>query len=633
MTRIIYFLLVLLIAPEVYSNSREDLAVALIPDSLIAGAHSVVRSAEYILDIEDAGHAVFSLHRVVTILDEAGADELTIYVPYDKYRKIKDVHSVTYDYAGHQINKHMGYEMEDYAMVSDALYSDERVRYLKTGGGSYPVTIDLTTTIQIDGVLDYPDWQIQDRGEAVQQTSCTVLAPVSRMVRWKGYHTAIKPEITRDEKTNQTRMYWVASGLRSQIIPAGPYAARSFLPHIDLAPSDFEIDGRQGSLSTWASFAGAIAGMWQDKKALPEDIQAEVRNMVKDARTDHEKVAILYSYLQHNFHYVSIQVGIGGIIPFDAATVHRCRYGDCKALSNYMCAMLDVAGVRSYPVLINSGERAAAIDTTFPANKFDHVILYAVADGEPEWLECTSTSMEPGLLGTFTENRYGLMVAKDGRLMRTPASVAEHSRLLISHDIVAQKDGSAALTGKVAMCGEFRLAGRERLIGGKENDQLSFLFKGIGIKRPEEVALARPADSGGYISIALHGLLSRISDFQNGSKSFLPATRIAHWYENLSADTASKYNLVLGFPDDKREELVYHLPAGEVSLPPDADLDNGLVFFHRQSIKADDNTVTICTELKMKVHTLPHSEIGLMKQSLQQVNKALQQKVVYTASE
>lgn len=630
MARIISLLLGVWIASYSYAGSRDDLAVALIPDSLLAGAHSIVRSADYTLNIKDVAHAEFTVHRVVTVIDAAGADELIIYIPYSKYRKIKDIHSATYDYAGRQINKHQSYEMEDFAMVTDALYSDERVKYLRTSGGSYPVTIDVTTVMLLEGIMDYPDWQIQGIGEAVQQSSYTVSAPSPGMVRYRAYHSTLTPEVSTDMKTNKTLYQWSVAGLRQQAVPVSSYSSRYFLPRIDFAPSEFEIDGYKGSLTTWSSFAGAIAAMWQDKKTLTPEIKAEILGLVKNTHTDHEKVAILYAYLQHNFHYVSIQMGIGGIIPFDATTVHRSRYGDCKALSNYMSAILEVAGVRSYPVLINSGERTDAIDTTFPGNKFDHVILYVISDGEPQWLECTSTAMEPGLLGTFTENRYGLTIAPDGRLIRTPSSAAERSRLVISHDISMPKDADVSINASVDICGEYRLGGMEHLIGGKENDQLSYLFKYLSIKRPEQVALAKPVDSAGHITLSFHGLSTHVYDFQNGSKFFLPSTYIAHWYANLSSDTSARYNLLLGFPNDKSEVLTYHLAPGDVSLPPDADLDNVLLSFHRKSIKAADNTVTVHTELKMKVHVLHYSDIALMKRSLQQVSKSLQQRVVYT---
>ena len=69
--------------------------------------------------------------------------------------------------------------------------------------------------------------------------------------------------------------------------------------------------------------------------------------MVKNATTDREKAAILYNYMQNNMRYVSIQLGIGGLRPFPASFVDDKKYGDCKALSNYLKSALDAVGVKS----------------------------------------------------------------------------------------------------------------------------------------------------------------------------------------------------------------------------------------------------------------------------------------------
>ncbi|WP_315822799.1 hypothetical protein [Paraflavitalea speifideaquila] len=37
-----------------------------------------------------------------------------------------------------------------------------------------------------------------------------------------------------------------------------------------------------------------------------------MKDLVKDAKDDREKARIIYDYLQKNFRYVSIQLGIGG---------------------------------------------------------------------------------------------------------------------------------------------------------------------------------------------------------------------------------------------------------------------------------------------------------------------------------
>ncbi len=68
--------------------------------------------------------------------------------------------------------------------------------------------------------------------------------------------------------------------------------------------------------------------------------------------TDHltdkrQKVFALYDYLQKNTRYISVQLGIGGWQPFPADYVATKRYGDCKALSNFMVALLKEAGIKA----------------------------------------------------------------------------------------------------------------------------------------------------------------------------------------------------------------------------------------------------------------------------------------------
>ena len=71
---------------------------------------------------------------------------------------------------------------------------------------------------------------------------------------------------------------------------------------------------------------------------LPEDIKKKVHELTDHLKDPREKINVLYDFLQKNTHYISIQLGIGGWQPFPADYVAAKRYGDCKALSNYMIA-------------------------------------------------------------------------------------------------------------------------------------------------------------------------------------------------------------------------------------------------------------------------------------------------------
>ncbi|MBS1617776.1 MAG: DUF3857 domain-containing protein, partial [Bacteroidetes bacterium] len=526
MKKNILLMLVALTARICQAGTREELSVSTIPDSLMRGAHKVVRSEDFDLSVSSPSKIEYTLHKVVTILDEMGADELTISEGYDKFTRIREIRIVIYDRNGKQLNRHTISDMQDYA-AGGAFFSDYRMKYLKTAGGVYPVTADITTTIQRDGVLDYPDWIIQEPGEAIEHSTCQVTMPPSMYLRWKAYHIDIHPEIDDSHKTYK----WSVAGLRAQPPMSGTWSYRHYMPHIDFSPTDFEIDGYKGSMESWEKFSAAVANMWKHQRNLSDTVKAELRQMVKDARNDHEKIAILYSYLQKNFHYVSIQMGTGGIIPFDAQSVHSERYGDCKALSNYLCAALEAAGVSSTPILINAGSREAAIDSSFSANKFNHVILCAMADGQQEWLECTSSAMDAGHLGTFTENRYGLTVAaQGGKLVRTPASAAESNPFFISNDVRIGANGAASISTHISLGGEYRQESCTELYMGKETEQAAYLFKRLCLRQPDELALGTPIDSEARIAMTFTGAGEHVYDFRNGPKMYLSSTRLSKWY-------------------------------------------------------------------------------------------------------
>jgi hypothetical protein len=616
---------------QLCASTRSELAVTFIPDSLITGANAVVRLSEHTLTITSPSQAEYEMHDIVTVLNESAAGQLSQTLSYNQFNKIKDFHINIYDKNGKLLNKHNLADMKDYSLYDGfSLFSDSRLKHIQTNGGQYPITIDRTIIMQYDGIMDFPNWYIQKSNESVQSASLTVEASRGMDIHFKCYNTSIAPVIT----AGKTKVYtWSAAGLKALKTPSESYNESFYYPYVDLSPAKFEIAGYEGSMDSWAAYGKALARMWKGKRKLPDDVAAEIRKMVKDAHTDREKIEILYDYLQMNFHYVSIQIGIGGWIPFDAATVHSIKYGDCKALSNYMCAILNVAGVSSHPVLINAGSNEHPMDTTFPSNHFNHAILCAQADGKPLWLECTSSSMPVGELGTFTESRYGLMIGdSDGAILATPPSDPDLNSIALSHEVSLMSGSKAVIAGSLLLSGEYKSGAKSALKQGTEKEQATYIFSTLHIKQPETFKLSAVRDSGSSISVDISGNSYDIFDFKTGAKSFLPSSFISSWYRNIAADNDRKDDLLIDFPFSKSETLVYHLDSvASVSLPADFDLDNTLVYFHRKCLKEAGNIVTIKTAFRMKRHILHPGEIALLKESLQKVNKYLQQKVILEA--
>ena len=103
-----------------------------------------------------------------------------------------------------------------------------------------------------------------------------------------------------------------------------------------------------------------------------------------------------------------------------ASDVDRVGYGDCKALTNYTKALLNVVGVPSYNTLLYRNPTKTNIESDFVAMQGDHMILCIPQNGTNIFLECTSQDSPFGYQGTFTDDRDVLVVKPEGgEIVRT----------------------------------------------------------------------------------------------------------------------------------------------------------------------------------------------------------------------
>ena len=208
------------------------------------------------------------------------------------------------------------------------------------------------------------------------------------------------------------------------VIPEEPFAVSQeyYDPLMLVGPTDFEMEGYKGNLSTWQEYGKFYYSLYKGRDVLPDDLKKQVHILTDNLKDPYKKIAVLYDYLQKNTHYVLIMFGIGGLQPYDAGYVAKNKYGDCKALSNFMVALLKEAGIRGYPVTIWGGEEVREFVPDFPSHQANHIICAVPVQNDTVWLECTSQSLPPGYLSAFTANRYGLLVNENGgTLVHTPA--------------------------------------------------------------------------------------------------------------------------------------------------------------------------------------------------------------------
>ena len=416
--------------------------IARIPPGLLKDAYAIVRSQQITLTVSAPDEAVFRERRVVTLFNNK-TDYNELNILYNSFNKIGRIRGSLYDAGGNFLRDLEKKEIGDYSAVNNSsLYTDSRLRSLEAYHDKYPYTIVFDYEVRYRDILTYPDWEIQHFHTAVENASMTVVLENNLKLHYKALNIDLQPQITPEGA--KTRYYWEVGNLPA--VRYEPLAPSSFeiLPQVLVSPDVFKADNYTGSMASWQKFGQFQYDLAKGRDVLSAELKTRVRELTATARTDAEKIAVLYRYMQENVRYVSVQLGIGGWQPFDAQYVEKNRYGDCKALSNFMKALLQEAGISSCTALVQAGDAVADLPDDFASSQFNHAILYV--PGPDVWLECTSSNAPPNYLGTFTGDREVLLVTeKGGKLARTPALSPEKNTSAARTDIQVTTEGKAMI--------------------------------------------------------------------------------------------------------------------------------------------------------------------------------------------
>lgn len=414
-------LLILFLLPAVIAYSQSNYAALLIPDTLLKGANVVTRLSEEQLDIRSAGRANYSYKIAYTILNENGAGQATQHEFYDKFRDVKSIDADLFDAMGKKIKSLKNSDIQDMSgNDNEPGMSDNRYKQFGFYYKTYPYTVEFRVEIQLDGLMFLPNWYaVGGANQSVEKSSFELKYPSDLAVKYKAFNYPNTPVQTKDG--DKTVVKWEVKTLPAQKKEPVSPPWYELTPCVFLALQRFEMDKYEGSMESWESLGNFMFKLKQGRDVLPPALKAKVATITSGLTTTRQKVAALYKFMQDNSRYVSVQLGIGGWQPFDAAYVYDKKFGDCKALTNYMYALLKEAGIHSTYTLVKAGRGTSRFMEDFPTSQFNHVILCVPEPKDTIWLECTSQTMPAGYLGDFTCDRPVLMVEETGsKLVRTP---------------------------------------------------------------------------------------------------------------------------------------------------------------------------------------------------------------------
>lgn len=181
------------------------------------------------------------------------------------------------------------------------------------------------------------------------------------------------------------------------------------------------------------------------------EVQAKVNELIKNAKTEMEKVSILTHWVADNMRYSGISMGEGeGFTLHNTQMNYTDRCGVCKDKAALLISMLRCAGFESYPAMTMAGSRIEKI----PADHFNHsVTVVKLSDGKYHLLDPTWVPFVRELWSSAEQQQNYLMGVPEGAdLMETPISPAENHYVRINAKSEIDKNGT--LTGEFTITAE-----------------------------------------------------------------------------------------------------------------------------------------------------------------------------------
>ncbi|HEX6891445.1 MAG TPA: DUF3857 and transglutaminase domain-containing protein [Chryseolinea sp.] len=607
--------------------------VSEIPEDLKQGMYAVIRESEEKFYIESRGSSLHYVRKVITILNSKAKAHAQISVLYDKLMRIEDLRAAVYDAQGNQIKKLRQSDISDQSYVSgSSLFDDNRVKYADLSQAIYPYTVEVEYTLRNRFLYSLPEFFLYEDDEiTTQKAKYTIVYPKELKPRYRLYK--IDPPKLSTEADKRESMSWSFENIRPVKFESFRPNSDKFIPNIKVAPSDFEFDGYVGNMSTWEQFGKWQASLNKGRDVLPESTKQKLREITKDLKTTEDKARAVYSYLQGRTRYVSIQLGIGGLQPFDAMTVDQTGYGDCKALSNYMVAMLKEVGVTGYYTTIRAGSDAADVTADFPSDQSNHIIVAVPNVKDTIWLECTSQTNPFGYLGTFTGDRKGLMITENGgKLVHTIRYTANQNVQSRTAEVSLLKTGDATAKVKTSYSGiQYENGGLHFMLDDQYDDQRKWLQTNTDIpnfdiasfsmvSRKEKIPTAivtvdlnlkRLASVSGKRLFLTPNLMNRSTYIPEKVESRNTNVTIKHGYVDI--DTM-KYRLPEGiYPEFMPQPIKFTSRFGEYEATFTLDQDN-LIYIRK---------------LKMNKGEFPAESYNELVEFYRNLNKADNTKMVF----
>lgn len=374
--------------------------------------------------------------------------------------------------------------------------------------------------------------------------------------------------------------------------------------------------------------------------AMTNKVEELLAPALKMSRQD--KVRALFKFVSQEVRYMGLTLEdtSPGYTPHDVDITFDNRYGVCRDKAALLVALLRIAGLEAYPVLIHVG---AKLDPQVPQPFFNHAVV-AVAnpclggESREKYLLMDPTDENTkDLFPSYLSDKSYLVCRPDGEDLRV-SPVVDPSRNSTTIKAVGKlsKDGSLFLEHEIRMCGIDDTAYRHALVKMKPEDRVKFFERLMKRVQPGaelvkcEIEPKDMRDTERPIAIHLASKLPEMV-LEGATRNELSVPFLSQHLGlanfMLAGDTSlveRKYPLKLDSTAHVRETLALDTAGvlGEVQTLPEAERGDREDFRYLRTFKVDGDLLTAERSVTLGAVEFDSAAYGELREELKRMEAA-----------
>ncbi|AKM06700.1 DUF3857 domain-containing protein [Pelagerythrobacter marensis] len=186
----------------------------------------------------------------------------------------------------------------------------------------------------------------------------------------------------------------------------------------DDAPMRFRLSPlvQAGTFDSWEAVSSTMAPYFSTEGTIAPDgeIAQEVERIRAATADPLARAALAAQPVQDEIGYLMNGLDGGNYLPQTPAETWRNRYGDCKAKSLLLLAMLRELGIDAEAVLVSTTIGDAVPELLPVPGNFNHMIVRADIGGESYWLDGTSTGTRLQTIAAVPRFGHALPLRESG---------------------------------------------------------------------------------------------------------------------------------------------------------------------------------------------------------------------------